>query len=179
MGVFIMKKIIINSPTYGKHIVFVDDKDYLFLVKFTWNVRKVKHTFYALRWDKMIKGERKRLIMHRVIMGVTDSKIFVDHKDHNGLNNQKNNLRPCTPRQNVHNRVSTSGTSSKYLGVSLNVNKRNRKEYKYWVVNFMVNGKSTHVGNFPFTKNGEILAAKRYDEYAKKYYGEFANLNFK
>ena len=40
--------------------------------------------------------------MHRIIMNCPDGK-FIDHKDGNGLNNQKENLRICTKQQNSGN----------------------------------------------------------------------------
>lgn len=40
-------------------------------------------------------------MMHRWIMGVTDPEIEVDHRDNDGLNNQRYNLRPCTHLQNM------------------------------------------------------------------------------
>ena len=46
-------------------------------------------------------------------------------------------------------------------------------------VKIRINGKKKFIGSFPPTKEGEIAAAKAYDEAAKKHYGDFANLNFK
>lgn len=46
--------------------------------------------------------------MHRLILGVYDSRI-VDHKDGNGLNNKRNNIRPGTQSQNCVNRRTTPG----------------------------------------------------------------------
>jgi hypothetical protein len=61
-----------------------------------------------------------------------------------------------------------TGMYSKYKGVTFNKN-RNK-----WTSSVFVNGKSIHVGTF----TDEIEAAKAYDEAAKMYQGEFANLNF-
>jgi len=58
------------------------------------------------------------------------------------------------------------------------IQKYKLKEYKSWVMHIRVNG-GVKTGSFPFTKDGEIEAAKAYDEMAKKHFGEFANLNFK
>lgn len=173
-----MKQIIINSPKHGKHIALIDDGDYQMVVAYKWYLRKTKGTFYAQCWSKMVAGKRHGIHMHRIILGVTDPKVFVDHKDHNGLNNLRSNIRICTQSQNAKNRTSEKNVTSVYLGVSLNIDKRNKKEYKYWAVHFKINGKLKHVGQFPNTKEGEVKAAKRYDHYALNNYGEFANLNF-
>jgi hypothetical protein len=47
-----------------------------------------------------------------------------------------------------------------------------------WMANLTVNYKKIHLGSFPLTPCGELLAAIKYDEAAIKYRGEFANLNF-
>lgn len=44
-----------------------------------------------------------------------------------------------------------------------------------WRVRNTFNGKRIYLGSF----ENEIDAAKAYDEAAKKYYGDFASLNFK
>lgn len=48
--------------------------------------------------------------MHRLLLGVTDSRI-VDHKDGDGLNNKRDNLREGTQSKNCVNRKTTPGTN--------------------------------------------------------------------
>ncbi|MCH7719226.1 MAG: HNH endonuclease, partial [Chloroflexi bacterium] len=55
--------------------------------------------------------------MHRLITNAPKG-LIVDHIDHNGLNNTRNNLRLCTPEQNDYNRRPQKGSTSKYKGVS-------------------------------------------------------------
>lgn len=63
--------------------------------------RKSKRKWYCVAkvWDA---GTRKcrSVFMHRVILGLTDPLIEVDHRDNDGLNNQRLNLRPCTHQEN-------------------------------------------------------------------------------
>ena len=61
--------------------------------------------------------------MHRQILNAPKGMV-VDHKDGNGLNNRKSNLRLCTPAQNVRNRRPALGSSSKYKGVSRDKSRR-------------------------------------------------------
>ena len=122
--------------------------------------------------------------MHRCLLHLDNTR-FGDHIDGNGLNNQRSNLRSVTNQENLKNRCSSKNSTSKYLGVSVHTqinkyfNKKNN-ELKTsmsiaWVSNISFNGKAIRLGRF----KDEILAAKAYDEAAKIYHKEFANLNFK
>lgn len=153
--------------TRGK-FAMVDDEDYDFLNQWKWNAHRGANTFYATRgvWIKERK-KMKEVAMHRVILGLTDSKIHVDHKDHNGLNNQKENIRRATPSQNCANIKPKEGKTSKFLGVS------KRTDNGKWKAEIRKNNIGYRLGTF----NNEVDAAKAYNEAAKKLHGEFANLN--
>lgn len=175
-----MKEIKIFSLKYGGKKVLVDDEDYEYLNRWKWHLSEAKDIFYAMRFEYNADGTRYHVSMHRVIMSVYDPKIFVDHRDHNGLNNQKSNLRKCSDGDNKKNREKKSNASSKYAGVFVRVRKTNSGESKRWISHLGSKlGDKEGKKHFPYTPEGEIQAAKRYDELAKKYYGEFANLNFK
>jgi len=106
--------------------------------------------------------------MHRIIIDVPEG-MFVDHINHNGLDNRKANLRPATPAENArYARYPKINTSSKYRGVWYN------KQTKKWRATIVVNRKRKQIGYFKH----EIDAARAYDESAKKYYRDFAVLNF-
>jgi hypothetical protein len=148
--------------TQGK-VALVDDEDFEYLNQWKWTAKQCGIFYYAVR-RKKTDGKSIQYYMHRVILN-TPTCLQVDHIDHDGLNNQKHNLRNCTCSQNRMNRIPRS--KSGYLGVYY--------VKHYIVAQFPINGKMTHLGMF----DTEELAAKKYDEYALKYYGEFANLNFK
>lgn len=170
---FVMKHIFINSKKYGLKAVTVDDEDYELVSQFAWQIRKPKKTFYAIR-DTYVsrrrghKRERKFESMHRLIMGISDKKVYVDHKDHNGLNNQKSNLREATHTQNLANtyKYKHNGTS-KYKGVSL------EKTSGKWKARIGVGNKVIALGRF----DKESDAAICYNDAALKYFGEFASIN--
>jgi len=111
--------------------------------------------------------------MHREILGLTDRKIHGDHKDHDTLNNRRNNLRIATHSQNMANRSSHKNSTSKFLGVSIETHKRGNKIFKYWHAVISKDRKITFFGHF----KTEELAALAYNEAAIKLHGEFANLN--
>lgn len=150
-------------------IALVDDEDFEKLNQYNWFAIKGKSdvTYYAARHSSRKSGKRKTILMHREILGITDSKKFIDHKDHNGLNCQKSNMRTCSSQENQYNR--TGYGSSDYLGVTWD--KCNNK----WKASISINGKQKHIGRFSNEKEAAIAR----DEAAKKHHGEFANLNFK
>lgn len=169
-----MKLIPLSETSYrnhGKYIVKVDDEDYDYLMKWSWTVLVKNHTCYAFMGNKIDKSS-KVIMMHRLIMK-TPKGMVVDHIDHNGLNNQKSNLRNCTRMQNASNK--TPRGLSKYLGVDFIKCTIKGKEYSYWRARVGSNYKSIMLGRY----KTEIDAAKAYDIKAKEIHGEFANLNFK
>jgi hypothetical protein len=150
-------------PVQG-HFAKVDDKDYKFLIQFKWYYRRQKNRHWALR-----KYRGETISMHRDIMKCKKGdKIDIDHKDHDGLNNQRNNLRRANRSQNSANRKKIFGRS-KYLGVSF------EKNTNKWRAQITKNGRWHNLGRY----ESEIMAAKAYDAKAKELHGEFANLNFK
>lgn len=163
--------------TQGK-VALVDDEDYDYLSQWKWCAKKGTNTFYARKstWDKREKKYSCE-IMHRLIMNAPEGSL-IDHVDHNGLNNQKANLRICTKQQNQQNRIAKG--KSKYLGVWPHIDKKRRKEgsvyvWKRWASKIMISGKLINLGLF----KSETLAALAYDCAARKHFKEFANPNFR
>ena len=93
----------------------VDDEDYDRLNKYRWHVSRKGITFYASRRTKGENGKRVNIKMHQEVIG---KKVgFVpDHKNGNGLDNRRDNIRHVTSRQNSQNRHMNK--KSKYPGVS-------------------------------------------------------------
>lgn len=99
----------------GKYFAEVDDADYDWLNQWNWTADKNGNTIYAHRMERIGVNKRKKIKMHRLIMGVTDSKILVDHKDRRGWNCQRHNLRICTKSENCKNKRPQG--MCKYIGV--------------------------------------------------------------
>lgn len=103
--------------TKGK-VALVDDADFDYLSQWKWRAQKYERTFYAVREVRNRDGTRAKFRMHRVIRGLTDPRIMDDHKDGNGLNNQRYNLRRATPVQNSQNRSTPIHNTSGVTGIS-------------------------------------------------------------
>jgi hypothetical protein len=106
--------------------------------------------------------------MHREIADFKGVLERLDHKNRDGLDNQWENLRPASLSQNMANRTSFQGSSSKYKGVDWY-----RKTQK-WRAQIRQNNRGFHIGYFFFEED----AARAYDEQARLRFGEFARLNF-
>ncbi len=163
-----MKKI---PLTQGK-VTIVDDEDFDRLSIHKWHVVKagktVKH-FYAKRCVvKDLNGKFLNIFMHREILGAAKG-IQVDHKDNDGLNNLRSNIRLCTQAENNRNMGRwAKKKSSEYKGVCLNKNEQK------WMSAITVHGKRKHLGYFL----NETDAALKYDEASKRIFGDFARPNF-
>ncbi len=82
--------------------VKLDPEDYPLLKEHCWRLRPGKYgTKYAVAHTKWKNGVRRTIRMHRIIMGIDDPKVEVDHQDRDGLNNRKINLQLVTKAQNV------------------------------------------------------------------------------
>lgn len=70
------------------------------------DVDKVKdigwHKTPETRYTSYCESASGKLI-HRYLLEVTDSKMIVDHINHNGLDSRKENLRICTNQNNICN----------------------------------------------------------------------------
>jgi len=143
-------------------IALVDDEDFEFLNQWKWHERKInKIYYYAIRGIR-IKDKIKFIYMHRLIMN-TPTGFVVDHLNHNGLDNQKSNLRNCTQSENIMNQKCRN--KSGYKGVYYFNGKI--------IAKISINRKVIHLGYF---KNG-IKAAEKYNEICKAKRGNYAILN--
>jgi hypothetical protein len=147
--------------TQGK-FALVSDIDYTYLNQWKWCADKGRNTYYAHRTLPKIR-------MHRVILERMGFKNFdfSDHKDGNGLNNQRRNLRPATPGQNKCNQIKYKNNTSGYKGVHWD--RRNKK----WRVQIRICGKLIHKGLY----SDLIKASNAYDAAARQLHGKFAKLN--
>jgi len=161
-----MKKIDISTKKYPNTFALVDDEDYERMNKYKWNPQDHKSGLYAERQIR-IKGMRNlKIKMSREIMRYVGGKI-VDHKNHDSLDNRKDNLRLCTKSQNQMNKRIQKNNTSGYVGVSF------RKELNKWQAYITKDKKRIYLG-FHIKKSE---AAEAYNKKALELFGEFANPN--
>lgn len=153
-----MKKI----PLTKGYFAIVDDSYYNELIQYKWQANENCNTVYAQR-----SKCGSISMMHREVMGC-NSSLEVDHKDGNGLNNQKSNLRMANKSQNGANRKSAKNSTSKYKGVCW------AKKSKKWCSQIKKDGVIHRLGFFC----DEEGAAIAYDKAALRLHGEFARVNF-
>jgi hypothetical protein len=148
----------------------VSPEDYERLSVYSWYASKCRHTIYAQRTAKTTSGPKRQrnVRMHREALGVIDDR-FVDHQNHNGLDNRRTNLRIATWEENCWNkRKPVSRGSSRFKGIMWD------KRRSTWQAMIGYKGKKIFIGYF----DDETAAARAYDTKAKELYGEFAALNF-
>jgi hypothetical protein len=163
-------------PLHGKiargRVALVDDEDYELVIQYRWYVRETLRGAgkrnsgpYAVTMiGSKQAGTRTSLGMHNLITGISG----IDHRDHNGLNNQRYNLRPATDLQNLRNTRGRLGFTSEYKGVYWSKQKRR------WHALITIDGHGRHLGFYI----SDTEAALAYDDAAREHFGEFACLNF-
>ncbi len=139
----------------GEALVSVEDYDNV--NKYKWYMRKTNGPIYA---HGPVNG--KDISMHQFIMGKAEKGFVIDHKNHNGLDNQRQNLNFITYSANSQNRIKKKNTINNYIGV--------KKEG----VKFCTTHCRKRIGLF----ETELEAAKHYDKYVKIKYKNSCITNF-
>lgn len=156
---------------HGK-VALVDDEDYEGVVRFPWRAAKCIRSgveYWYARAEIWVDGKRCRISLHRFLMDVlTDRSIEVDHKNGDGLDCQKENMRKATRSENAKNRQKhRRSQQSPFKGVQL-------RRDGTWLAHITKDGVGIPLGIFDSAWD----AAKAYDQAARRLHGEFACLNF-
>lgn len=164
-----MKRIKLTRGLYAK----VDAEWFDALSEYRWCAKKNgPGRFYACRGVYSSETGKVRLIlMHRVIMGLVgkSSKIECDHVNMDGLDNRQVNLRIATHQQNMRNRRSHRGSSSRFRGVFWDSQKRK------WGAQLIVDGKKV----IRVFSHDERACAREYDRAVSILNCQFARKNSK
>jgi hypothetical protein len=150
-------------PLTRGYYATIDAQDAALVGDVNWQAVVGRHTVYAAR-SIAVDGGRHTEIMHRRIMGAPCG-VPVDHRDGDGLNNRRANLRLATAVQNAHNRTKQANNTSGYKGV--------RRIGKRWRADIMSNGITNALGVFDTPEQ----AYAAYCEAATHLHGDFARID--
>ncbi len=140
--------------TYQGEEFYFDLEDYELIHDYCWSIGK--------KGDVEARVNGKLVKMHRLIMGVVDPKIVVDHIYHNKngdgrrYDNRKCNLRICKQQLNTCNTKLRSNNTSGVTGVELD--KRRNK----WVASITYRKKTYYLGSFQHKE--DAIMARKYKE---------------
>lgn len=149
--------------TQGK-VALVDDCD-AHLAAVRWHAAKHRGTYYAKR-EACVDGRARTVYLHREVLGLGRQRVKVDHKNGDGLDCRRGNVRPATSPQNGWNRGASRASTSGFRGV-----------YWYgtsWGARVIANGRAYFLGSFHSPED----AAAAFDIGARLFHGEFARTNF-
>lgn len=163
---------IVEIPLSSGQAALVDEADAGLVAGLRWYEARRGRTSYAVA-EAGTPGGRTHVYMHRLITGSAWPE--VDHKNGNGLDNRRGNLRPANREGQTRNTGKKSRASngtvptSSFKGVGLH------RASGLWRARLRVGGGRTiSLGYF---KDPEV-AALAYDAAARRLHGEFAALNF-
>lgn len=147
----------------------VNDRDFARVNRHKWTAVKMGNSWYAHTMAKV--GGRWRVIkMHNMVLGfpggieaIRRNSRLIDHRDLNGLNNQRGNLRLATRSQNAANSAGHRDRKSKHKGVSF------EGFTKRWLAQLTVNGKMVFKARF----DTEAQAGRAYKAAVRCHCGKF------
>lgn len=139
---------------------YFDLEDYEKIKEYCWNVKYDNYVETNTR--KLVEGTNKTLSLHRVVMGIGDKNIHIDHINHKPNDNRKENLRIVTRAQNQANAKIRSDNTSGIKGVYY------CNTWHKWVASIQENNKQ-HSKSFK-TKE-EAISYRKYleEKYQKEY----------
>lgn len=143
----------VSTKTHKNAIMLIDKVDWK---KIKDNGKVGTSNGYAVQQYK-----DKLVLVHRLITG---AKKYIDHINHNKLDNRQQSLRECTNSQNCMNRGVVSNNTSGVTGVSFSMDRGK------WQVFITVNYKRISLGRYSSFDD----AVKVRKDAEKKHFGEFA-----
>lgn len=108
----------IQIPLRGGGVALVDDCDAHLLTGGWFPETGPTGITYACRKITIAPKVQVKRRLHRLVLGLTDPKALVDHRNGDGLDCRRENLLICSPAENQRNRAGpTRANTSGYIGV--------------------------------------------------------------
>ena len=150
--------------TKGK-FALVDPHDFFEVSQYKWTLKETRFNKYAYRQYKQ-EGKMVQILLHRFI-SKCPTGLAVDHKNGNGLDNRRVNLRVCTQSENLAN---TSRHSDRKYDLPKGVGyKADRKTNPYYS-QITKGGKRYNLGYFSTVD----AAYAAYKQKSIELFGEFS-----
>jgi hypothetical protein len=126
--------------TQGKSTL-IDTSDYEKVRPYRWCAMHNRTGNWYARTNLPTGEKRRTPLLHQMLLP-SKPPLEVDHKDGNGLNNRRSNLRRVTRGKNVWNQGKRPNTSSRFVGVTWG------EHVQKWLARIYTNGKARHLGCF-------------------------------
>lgn len=156
----------VKVPLSRGKVALIDPEDAARVLRHRWTASYGKAGWKAY-FSHSINGKTHSVYLHQLVMGHRKG-LMIDHRNGNGLDCRKRNLRFCTNSQNSQNRRRKKNNQTGYKGIFL------IKETGMWVAEIVVNGVRHRLGRYRSSEE----AAHVYDDAARRLHGDFAALNF-
>lgn len=125
---------------------------------------KWRATLCGTKWYAVSTRNGRSAYLHRLIFGAKPG-VIVDHKDNDGLNNRRSNLRRANKSLNGANSALSIRNKSGVKGVVWDASRQR------WLASITLHGKSNYLGRFHSKED----AAAAYAVAARDAHGAFAN----
>ena len=149
---------IVHIPLTQGYVAVIDAADYPLVSRYSWHVAKRRSVIYAAA----SLPKAKTLLLHRLLL---PDAVGVDHRDRDGLNNRRGNLRATTQGENLAN--SPARVGRRFKGTE-------QRPSGTWTARIRAFGQRVQLGTFATEED----AARAYDAVALEVWGDFALLNF-
>jgi hypothetical protein len=152
-------------------VALVDDEDFEAVSRHRWHavLKRGGRTWYAMTNVRKEDGRRTTIEMQAVVLGKDPGGRQIDHKNGNGLDNQRGNLRYATMSEQRRNSAARMNNKTGFKGVTLSY-----RPTGLYAAQLSTKEQRFTIGYFKTPEE----AARAYDRKAREVYGEFARTNF-
>lgn len=153
----------VEVPLSKGMVALISPQDAELVLQAKWHVIGSAWLWYAYTTNH--PNHQGRIAMHNLIVQPPPG-LEVDHKNRNGLDNRRENLRIVTPVENQWNKGKKNRASSRFRGVT--------KVMRSWVAYATISSRQVRLGTF----RDEVAAAIEHDIAILPERGVFAQTNF-
>jgi hypothetical protein len=156
-----------KGETYESYID-IDDLDKLIKLNYSWHLfwSTTTKSYYVKTTERYVEESGRKysrtIYLHRYLLNAPE-ELYIDHLNHNTLDNRKSNLKIVTNIENHENRRFRPNINSSTGVKNVTYAKREKK----YIVQFWVNGSNLRIGKFDNLEDAKKLAEENYQKYCK------------